>query len=238
MNDDEGWRPEDIPESKRQHFFVGDDGLMYVRLNERVSWIRPRDVRQRLMDAFGIDAQSAIETARLRLISGHIVASAGSVSGPIKKRERCKVDGTRDWIAPGIWPYVKMDEGLWSVGDIQLRSTGSGRVITYTDVRFLEDNVLSMMGDDGRQSETPDPTLARSLDDKFTLEGAISLGLKGRYIRSDFPLILEIHQEVVAGRGSYSGIAMRLAARAEGAGVESKGKRLQRLYRDWEQLGE
>jgi hypothetical protein len=110
--------------------------------------------------------------------------------------------------------------------------------VTYSGVRFLRSDIERRMEISGWTVECPTELEKVGRPDKFTLEGARSLGLSGQYLGSDFALILEMHPLIQSGQ-SVRAAADLMASRADGPNTErgSRADRLRRLYSQWDKLG-
>lgn len=251
MSEDKGWRTEDIPAAKRRHIYVDAQGLMNYRFREGVRWLKPVVARQRVMDAYGIDQSAACEVIRTRLVSGHILSSAGSVVGPLKKRERWRINEDREFIGPFIWQCAKMDEPLWSVGDLQMRLIAQDniRVVTFTDVQFREGGVATLVAAAHAAGEVGPSHSVRSLPPMANVADAPPRAANrakvgrpsgsGTNARRDAPLLAEMAELINSGQAaSPNAAALAVADRAAGGGtLESKAARLRRAFMAMENNG-
>lgn len=122
-----------------------------------------------------------------------------------------------------ILACMPLDDEMWQSGNLRrIDLEDNRRHFHYFDICYW-----SEVSED-----------AQDRPDKYTLEGAMRLGLSGRYIQSDFGLILEMHP-LVAGGMSYRQAAEKMANKAEGTNTEAESRiaRLRKLYSQWEKLG-
>jgi hypothetical protein len=225
--------------------YVDEDGFLTMSIKKDSRWMRAGEARRKVMQAFSIDAAAAAEALRVRLLSGHILASSSSVIGPIRKRGRMKFSTGLDFIPTDVWNYAKLEESLWAVGDLQLKLIGESvetiGVVTYSDVRFLEPNVLRMIG-----LAVPDEQEVPAAQEQPAAASSSSQRPRGRPRGSgsladdDAPLLKEMLDLIASGRArSPNAAAEAVAGRAAGGGsFESKVKRLRDAFMAMERKGE
>jgi hypothetical protein len=179
---DDRWHASEIPDHKRKHMYVDGEGFLTLHLKPSV-WIKAGDARARIAQALSVDAETAATALHSRLVSGHVVASAGDVFGRIATRERIKITGGRDLIPNDHWQWLKLADPLWLIGDLQIRVVGEGvaslRSVTYTDTRFLEANVLEMISA-AEPNQDDQPSVREPLSAATTLENSPLPRKRGR----------------------------------------------------------
>lgn len=232
--DEDRWEPSEIPEHKRDHMYVDAEGYMTLNLSPS-PWVSAGEGRDRVAQSLGVDIETAAAAIHTRLVSGHIIASAGAVFGVVAKRERLKLTGGRDMIPNNHWQWIKPTDSLWLLGDLQMRVLGANvaalRSVTYTDVRFLEPNISAL-------------TASAKKTKRDAIPHAI-VPARGRprgtgFDRSDAPLVEEILSAVAAGTypsPTQAAQAIAKSGRAQGQSLDAIVDRLVRKAKKAELTG-